>query len=40
MMSKSLETMGIGGMVGKTVVKRPIFGTIGNAETNFVAEWE
>ena len=40
MMSKSLGTMGIGGMVGKTVVKLPLFGTLGNAETNHVAEWE
>ncbi|AGN24534.1 hypothetical protein K210_04655 [Erysipelothrix rhusiopathiae SY1027] len=39
-MSKSLGTMGIGGIVGKTVVKCPLFGTVGNVETNLVAEWE
>ncbi|AGN24513.1 hypothetical protein K210_04550 [Erysipelothrix rhusiopathiae SY1027] len=39
-MSKSLGTLGIGRMVGKTVAKCPLFGTAGNAKTNLVAEWE
>ena len=38
MMSKGLGTIGIGGMEGKPGVKCPLFGTVGNAETNLLAE--
>ena len=40
MMSKSMGTTGIGGILGKTVAKCPLFGTARNAETNVVAEYE
>lgn len=39
-MSKSLGTMRLGGILGKTVVKYPLYGTVENTETNFVAEYE
>ena len=39
-MSKSLGTLGIGGMVGKIAPKYPLFGIVGTRDTNHVAEWE